>query len=114
MRNLGTRAFTLIELLVVISIIVLLIAFLLPALQRAKRQARVLYCMSNLKSAGIGLSTYVTENVGKYPTPVTGSMQIVHTPTFVADHRQSLKDMANSMTTPCGSVPLHHRTGHRN
>ena len=64
--------FTLIEPLVVISIIALLISILLPALQRVKRQARVLYCMSNLKSVGVGLTTYVTENKGKCPTPLRG------------------------------------------
>ena len=78
MRRRNQKAFTLIELLVVISIIALLISILLPALQRAKRQALVLNCVSRLKSVGIGLIGYVSDNNGKYPTPVTGAMQIVH------------------------------------
>ena len=62
------KAFTLIELLVVISIIALLIALLLPALQSAKRRVRVLTCMSQLQQVGIGLHVYVTDDTGgRYP-----------------------------------------------
>jgi len=41
--------FTLIELLVVISIIALLLAILMPSLQRVKKQAQAVACMSNIK-----------------------------------------------------------------
>ena len=100
MRNRRTQAFTLIELLVVISIIALLISILLPALQRAKRQARVLQCMSNLKSIGIGMAGYVASYDGRYPNPSAISVSTIYSPeTFTGenDNRQALVDMANDV-----------------
>ena len=55
-------AFNLIELLVVITIIALLIALLLPALQNAKHHVKVLTCLSQLKQIEIGLAKYVAED----------------------------------------------------
>ena len=61
-RNQRTpQAFTLIELLVVISIIALLIGILLPALGAARGAARATVCLTNLKSASLGLHTYAAD-----------------------------------------------------
>ena len=106
MRRKSHRAFTLIELLVVISIIALLISILLPALQRAKRQARVLQCMANLKSIGIGMAGYVVENNGLYPGPSSISVSIIYAEYSNNDPRRALVDMANDQAVEVWFCPF--------
>ncbi len=62
-----SRGFTLIELLVVIAILVLLMALLLPALSRARKQARAVVCQANLRQWGTIWATYAAENDGRMP-----------------------------------------------
>jgi prepilin-type N-terminal cleavage/methylation domain-containing protein len=62
------RGFTLIELLVVIAIIALLMMILMPALQRARRQAEAVACQSNLKQWGLMFAMYTDNNNGYFPT----------------------------------------------
>jgi len=59
--------FTLIEVLVVVAIIALLIAILLPSLAKARDQARVPVCLSNLKSMGLATQIYLNNNKEQYP-----------------------------------------------
>jgi len=63
------KGFTLIELLVVISIIALLIGILLPALQRAKRNANALKDGTQLKQIHTALVTFATGNNDRFPVP---------------------------------------------
>jgi prepilin-type N-terminal cleavage/methylation domain-containing protein len=65
------RAFTLVELLVVVGIITILVALLLPTVQRARSQAVNVLCKSNLRQIAAGIEMYVNNNKGRFPDPVT-------------------------------------------
>ena len=67
MRRVREAAFTLVELLVVIGIIALLLAILLPALGKAKKQANTVACAANLRSILQGMRMYAEDNKGWIP-----------------------------------------------
>lgn len=59
--------FSLVELLVAVGIIAVLVGVLLPALTSARRSARVVKCMSNLRQVGVAIHAYAAEFRGCIP-----------------------------------------------
>jgi prepilin-type N-terminal cleavage/methylation domain-containing protein len=68
--NSKRHAFTLVELLVVIGIIALLISILLPALNRARRNAMTVQCSSNMRQIAMAMLAYIQDNKGNHPPAV--------------------------------------------
>ena len=71
------QAFTLIELLVVLSIIGLLLAILLPAVQASRSAASRARCENNLRQFGIALNAY-SALFGVYPQGINGNRYSLH------------------------------------
>ena len=75
-RARAPRGFTLVELLVVIGIIALLIAILLPSLNRARESAKAVQCLSNMRQLALATIQFATENGGWMPSQGGGSVLI--------------------------------------
>ena len=71
MTHQPSKGFTLIELLVVIAIIALLMAILIPSLNRARKQAKFIACKANLKSYGMMAFMYADDCDGVMPNAWT-------------------------------------------
>ncbi|MFO1043743.1 MAG: DUF1559 domain-containing protein [Planctomycetaceae bacterium] len=65
------RGFTLIELLVVISIIAVLASLIAPAVQSARRAARKVQCLSNMRNVGLAMQNFSSSNNGSLPAMVS-------------------------------------------
>lgn len=104
-----SNSFTLIELLVVISVIAVLMAILLPSLNSAKKRAKQLICMNNMRNLGAITALYSTdhdENLLGYSTlwGVGGSREPWFKQLFADDYISIKKDWnwlyCISWTTP--------------
>ena len=82
-REAKRRGFTLVELLVVIGIIAVLISMLLPALNKAREQARRTRCLANLRALTTAWITYANVNRGS----IVGSNTYPVSQWFTADPR---------------------------
>jgi prepilin-type N-terminal cleavage/methylation domain-containing protein/prepilin-type processing-associated H-X9-DG protein len=65
-------AFTLVELLVVIAVIALLMAILMPALQRVRKMGKATVCRSNVRQWGLIFRLYADDNDAELPQSIAG------------------------------------------
>src|SRR5690349_10204131 len=65
MRNRIKTGFSLVELLIVLGIIVLLVSILLPAISRAREQAKRVQCLSNMRQLTVAWLTYANDHKGR-------------------------------------------------
>ena len=90
----------LLEVSVVVAITFLLLAFLLPELQRAKSHRSKIDCINNLKQIGLSYRIWEGDNGDKFPMGISvtngGSMEMVQTGNVL----QTFLAMSNELSTP--------------
>ncbi len=106
MRN--EKGFTLIELLVVIAIIALLMAILLPSLNKARDQAKGVRCRSNLKQIGLAFTLYTDDNEGKFPR--NGGIWIVKFLPYIGGQGDEDRDYREMGVYNCPMYPNKEQT----
>lgn len=99
-RNVRARqhGFTLIELLVVIAIIALLIGILLPALAKARKQAKFMQCGTQLRSVHQSMYTYAESNRDQYPYPTKNAEWKAWSEETVGESNHQWNSTANIMS----------------
>jgi len=112
-----SRGFTLIELLVVIAIIGVLAGLLLPALSRARENARKVQCLNNLKQIALAVLVYADDHDGLLPPyhdPLGGANATWED--LVRPYVEAKDDMYNAWTDEGYSLfycPTRWRMGYR-
>jgi prepilin-type N-terminal cleavage/methylation domain-containing protein len=84
------KGFTLIELLVVVAIIAILASMLLPALLRAREQARRAVCMNNLRQIYLGLAMYAQDYDDNCPPRLASDTHYLWDSNFWGGYRSPL------------------------
>ncbi len=106
----GPRGFTLIELLVVISIVALLVAMLLPALEKARSAAQTVTCQTRMRQFYICTQAYAVDT-GWYPAstvsyPSGATTFNALTPYIGVERRDYRKHTINDMFWMCPASPV--------
>ena len=104
------RGFTLIELLVVIAVIALLMAVLLPVLERVRKQAQAVVCQAKLRQWGIAFSAYVGDHDGKMPR-LTFSGYIAQSTIWFLSLKAYIIDYEDMLLCPTARIPFPTNTG---
>jgi len=90
-RHSKIAAFTLVELLVVIGIIAVLIAILLPSLNKARDAANRTACLSNVRQLSVFAIMYANENRGRFPLENVSTFGNTAPDTFRMDMYDAMK-----------------------
>jgi prepilin-type N-terminal cleavage/methylation domain-containing protein/prepilin-type processing-associated H-X9-DG protein len=88
-------AFTLIELLIVIAIISLLLAIVVPALKKAKEQAKFVICKNSLHQYGLAGDMFLNDNNEEFPNPYFW----LHNLAYLGGHCCAWHDVRNNYDT---------------
>jgi len=106
LRKHAIRGFTLIELLVVIAIIALLMGILMPALQRVRKQARTVVCLSSLKQIGIAMTSYAMENDDFIPRALNNEVKwVMAFIPYLGNEYDQIQDYREVGVYQCPSFP---------
>ncbi len=73
MKRSRPTAFTLVEVLITITIILVLVALLLPAMHRAMYWVHVVRCQNNMRQLGLATVMYANDSQGRLPRPNSNS-----------------------------------------
>src|ERR1035438_7305571 len=94
----SNQGFTLVGLIIIVAVLAILAAMLFPALASAKRKAKRIQCVNNLKQDGLAFRLWEGDNGDKYPMAVStnkgGSME------YACDVFRHFQVMSNELNTP--------------
>ena len=102
------EAFTLVELLVVIAIIALLMAMLIPVLERVREQGKRVICLNNLRQLTLSWNLYADDNDDKIVNGNTSTDCWVYWPGQAADIDERIEGIETGLLYPyCPNVKLY-------